>query len=82
MDVILREGEGKAFVRKWKKTKQGETTIILLMVKGDLPFFDDETMHVVEVVADEVNSVRIRFSGKVKTEKFKGYRIDQIMLQM
>ena len=79
---ILREGEGKAFVRKFKKSTPQEATMVLLMIKGDIPLFDNGTMHVVDVVPDGVDSVRLRLLGKKKADDLAGYRIDQILLKM
>ncbi len=75
---------GKAFVRKFPagKAQTGRpTTMVLLLVDGDVDQLTDEALHGVHIVGHG-HYLEMTIETVQKTEKFRGHRADKIITTM
>ncbi|MBI4120769.1 MAG: hypothetical protein HY457_00735 [Parcubacteria group bacterium] len=79
----MNEGQGKAFVRKYPPGhgRQGETTMLLVLVKGDIPELTNEAMHAIEVSANEDGSLKVQILGAKPAPELVNARADEILTE-
>lgn len=75
---------GKAFVRKFPVESAGTgkpTTMLLVLVEGDLPSVTDEAMHGLRI-EDANGFLTLSVAEAQPTEEFVGLRADQVLTSM